>query len=335
MDRLPHKTSMTAAPKGRPIAYTKWRPYLIDQTIMTRDKYFRPKYPRSPMLLSLEDKADLKKPPSSSVASSPPVVAAVFFSPVAAALARLSLPSSFLPYYRSPHPYHPCRRRFLSLGCFFVCRPLQFLLFITAGHPCHLPLQPLQPTTATSFSQPPADLLLFPCCCCLLLFITIGHPCHLQLQPLQPTTATSFSQAPAALGRTHPHGHHLFLAFPPSSLLLACRHCHPLWVAACHFSPLSLLPLLCCCRQLLLPRQRTVAPPPLPAVAAHLCLCRCHHPLAAAVASSHALLIFFPLQPPQPQPPLVGPSITIAPPLRRKLMPLTRQQKKELNITEL
>ncbi|RZS00545.1 hypothetical protein BHM03_00030265 [Ensete ventricosum] len=101
-------------------------------------------------------------------------------------------------------------------------------------------------------------------------------------------------------------------------------------------SPLP--PLLCYCSQLLLPRWRTVAPPPLPAAAAHMCLCRCcRGPLAATVASSRALLIFFPLQPPQPQPPLAGPrclpgshffflagpSITIAPPLRRKLMPLT------------
>ncbi|RRT58646.1 hypothetical protein B296_00045725 [Ensete ventricosum] len=100
-------------------------------------------------------------------------------------------------------------------------------------------------------------------------------------------------------------------------------------------SPLP--PLLCYCSQLL-PCWRTVAPPPLPAAAAHLCLCRCcRGPLAATVASSRALLIFFPLQPSQPQPPLVGPrclpgshffflagpSITIAPPLRRKLMPLT------------
>ncbi|RRT48075.1 hypothetical protein B296_00035239 [Ensete ventricosum] len=30
-------------------------------------------------------------------------------------------------------------------------------------------------------------------------------------------------------------------------------------------------------------------------------------PIAVAVASSRALLIFFPLQPPQPQPPLAGP----------------------------
>ncbi|RRT70627.1 hypothetical protein B296_00011230 [Ensete ventricosum] len=61
MERLPHKTSMTATPKGRPIAYTKWRPYLIDQKIVTRGKYPGSKYPRISMLLSLEDKADLKR----------------------------------------------------------------------------------------------------------------------------------------------------------------------------------------------------------------------------------------------------------------------------------
>ncbi|RWW70205.1 hypothetical protein BHE74_00022124 [Ensete ventricosum] len=98
------------------------------------------------------------QPPSSSAAPSlaaasfSSLIAVVFFSPTAVALAGLSLPSSFLPCCRSPHPYHPCRQCFLSLGCFFLRRPPQFLLFITADHPCHFPLQPLQPTTATSFS---------------------------------------------------------------------------------------------------------------------------------------------------------------------------------------
>ncbi|RZR74098.1 hypothetical protein BHM03_00032150, partial [Ensete ventricosum] len=115
------------------------------------------------------------------------------------------------PCCRSPHPCHPCRRCFLSLGCFFLRRPSQFLLFITAGHPCHLPLQPLQPTATTSFSQPPA-----------------------------------------ALGRTHPHGHHLFLAFPllPCSspvvaatrrgllpTILPCHRCFPAASSALLLSP--------------------------------------------------------------------------------------------------
>ncbi|RRT34136.1 hypothetical protein B296_00054949, partial [Ensete ventricosum] len=234
-----------------------------------------------------------RHPPLAAASSS--LVAAVFFSPAAAALAGLSLPSSFLPCCRSPHPCHPCRCCFLSIGCFFLRRPPQFLLFITVGHPCHLPLQPLQPTAATSFSQPPADLLLTVAC---------SHRSH---------TPTRSPPIPC---------------LSPYSLLLTCRRCHPSWAAACHSSPLP--PLLCCYRQLLLlPRRRTIAPPPLP---------------AAVVASSHASSSFFPLQPP-----LVGPrclpgshffflaglvsiSITIAPPLRRKLMPLTRHQKKKLTI---
>ncbi|RZS10752.1 hypothetical protein BHM03_00042017, partial [Ensete ventricosum] len=61
MERLPHKTSITAASEGRPIAYTKWRHCLIDQKIVTRGKYPGLKYPRSSMLLSLEDKTDLKR----------------------------------------------------------------------------------------------------------------------------------------------------------------------------------------------------------------------------------------------------------------------------------
>ncbi|RRT77679.1 hypothetical protein B296_00000851 [Ensete ventricosum] len=36
-------------------------------------------------------------------------------------------------------------------------------------------------------------------------------------------------------------------------------------------------------------------------------------PLAVVVTSSRALLIFFPLQPPQPQPPLVGPCCLLDP----------------------
>ncbi|RRT50502.1 hypothetical protein B296_00046568 [Ensete ventricosum] len=126
--------------------------------------------------------------------------------------------------------------------------------------------------------------------------------------------------------------------FSPSSLLLTCHRCHPSWAAACHSSPLP--PLLCCCRQLLLlPHRRSVAPPLLPATAVHLFLYRCcRRPLAAAVASSRAFLIFFPLQPPQPQPPLTGPrclpsshffflagphcsSEPAAPPLHCKLIP--------------
>ncbi|RWW68780.1 hypothetical protein BHE74_00023666 [Ensete ventricosum] len=164
-----------------------------------------------------------------------------------------------------------------------------------------------------------------------LFFITASHPCHLPLpQPpfhsrLQPSVAHTHTVTTSSL-------------LSPSSLLLTCRHCHPSWVAACHSSPLP--PLLCCCRQLLLlPHRCSVAPPPLPATVVHLCLCRCcRRPLAAAVASSHALLIFFPLQPPQPQPPLTGPyclssshfffligphcsSEPAAPPLHCKLIP--------------
>ncbi|RRT63196.1 hypothetical protein B296_00023764 [Ensete ventricosum] len=61
MKRGLQKTTMITAPEGRPIAYTKWRPYLIDQRVVMRDKYHGPKYFRSLMLLSLEYKADLKR----------------------------------------------------------------------------------------------------------------------------------------------------------------------------------------------------------------------------------------------------------------------------------
>ncbi|RWW51117.1 hypothetical protein BHE74_00042554, partial [Ensete ventricosum] len=74
------------------------------------------------------------------------------------------------------------------------------------------PLPSLSPLLSRLLLPPPATAVP------PLLFITAGHPCHLPLQPLQPTVAASFLQPPAALGRTHPHGHHLFLAFP----LLPC-----------------------------------------------------------------------------------------------------------------
>ncbi|RZR87941.1 hypothetical protein BHM03_00015425 [Ensete ventricosum] len=185
------------------------------------------------------------------------------------------------PYCRSPHPCHPCRHCFLSLGCFFLCHPPQFLLFITAGHPCHL--------------------------------------------PLQPTVATSFSQPPAALGCTHPHGHHLFLAFPlltcsspaaaatrrgPLPAILPRCHCFPAASStlllpptpssspSAHSSvasasrcrstsvPLSFLPPLLCCRNRLQP-----CPPHLLPFAATSAATRC-------LSGSH---FFF----------LIGPSITI------------------------
>ncbi|RRT63455.1 hypothetical protein B296_00041921, partial [Ensete ventricosum] len=39
--RILQKTTMTTAREDRPIAYTKWRPYLIDQRVVMRGKYPR------------------------------------------------------------------------------------------------------------------------------------------------------------------------------------------------------------------------------------------------------------------------------------------------------
>ncbi|RZS13046.1 hypothetical protein BHM03_00044561 [Ensete ventricosum] len=61
MERVLHKSTMTTTPKGRLIAYTKWRPYSIDRKVVMSDKYPGQKYSRSLMLLSLEDKTDLKR----------------------------------------------------------------------------------------------------------------------------------------------------------------------------------------------------------------------------------------------------------------------------------
>ncbi|RRT32600.1 hypothetical protein B296_00055790, partial [Ensete ventricosum] len=123
----------------------------------------------------------------------------------AAALTVLPLPSSFPPLL--PQQLHALCRCLpllphLSLATACCRSRFQPAFFTAACHCsicCPLPWLPL-PLSATAV--PP------------LLFITAGHPCHLPLQPLQPTAVTSFSQLPAAVGRTHPHGHHFFLAFP-------------------------------------------------------------------------------------------------------------------------
>ncbi|RRT72008.1 hypothetical protein B296_00003077 [Ensete ventricosum] len=111
-----------------------------------------------------------------------------------------------------------------------------------------LPLS-LQPTVATSSPSPP----------------TSSHRCcPLPRLPLPPSTT---AVPPLLFITAGP-------CFSPSSLLLTCRRCHPSLAAACHSSPLSLLPCCLLCFAA--------------ATAAHPCLCRwCCRPYLPRTVPPH------------------------------------------------
>ncbi|RWV92176.1 hypothetical protein GW17_00045473, partial [Ensete ventricosum] len=214
----------------------------------------------------------------------------------------------------------------------------------------------LMPTTTASASPSPPTIAS-PLPSPSVASSSVGHHSsspllhHRQPSLPSPTTAASFSQPPAALGRTHPHRHHLFLAFPffPAPHLPplppVVGRCLPFFPAAsstlllpptpssspsvlssttsasCYRSasvPLSLLPPPPCCRSRLQP-----CPPHLLPFAA-----------TSATATPHRtlLLVELPLLLPRRTPLLVG---TCCPSPTLQTHPLTQQQKKELNITDL
>ncbi|RRT44732.1 hypothetical protein B296_00037378 [Ensete ventricosum] len=136
-------------------------------------------------------------------------------------------------------------------------------------------------------------------------------------------------------------------------MLLTCHRCHPSWPVAYYSSPLSLLPhyLLCFAAsansffpfstqwrrlRFLLPQRicaSVVAVADPFATTSAIATPRWTPAAYWAPTSSSSLdpvarRNSLPLV-------VVSISITIIPPLRRKLMPLIRQQKKELNITDL
>ncbi|RZS11003.1 hypothetical protein BHM03_00042289, partial [Ensete ventricosum] len=148
----------------------------------------------------------------------------------------------------------------------------------------------------------------------------------------------------------------LLPCFSPSSLLLTCRRCHLSWAAACH-SP---------CYRYFPAASSALLLPPTPPPSAHSSAASASYCRSASVplsllpqspsvvpSSSSSLCSHLNRSHPSPDPsacraptssfssdhvarrnplPLLVVSIfiTIAPPLRRKLMPLTQQQKKEL-----
>ncbi|RWW80458.1 hypothetical protein BHE74_00011199 [Ensete ventricosum] len=175
-------------------------------------------------------------------AASSSLIAAVFFSPIAA-LAGLSLPSSFLPCCRSPHPCHRC---FLSLGCFFLRWPPEFL---------------------PSSSSPPAIPAISHCSRCNPL---PQPPSHSRLQPsvahthMVTTSSLLFPFFPAPHLSPLPHvvsRCRLFFPAASSALLLlptpSSPSMHSSAASASYYRsasvPLSLLPPPPCCRSRLQP----------------------------------------------------------------------------------